>query len=144
MYVWNVLLVLAIQRFWEFRGELQWWNNLGGLKLSRETSAEEIKLLNKTLPKFIVITLCKEQKHEDSRFSQTNIKTFSWWKLKQIQTRNKITVYIKSGKYVSGNLKFFVDFFFFSPGPCSFLMKIGLQNDLKLQQEQGSAWPALI
>lgn len=43
----------------------------------------------------------------------TNTKTFSWWKLKQAQTRNKITVYIKSGKCVLGDLRIFVDFFFF-------------------------------
>lgn len=65
---------------------------------------------------------------------------FSWWKLKPIQARYKITVYTKSGKCVLGNLRIFVDFFHL----CSFLMKIGLQNDLKILQEQGSPWPALI
>jgi len=66
---------------------------------------------------------------------------FSWWKAKEIQTRKKITVGTKSENVLRAILRifFFVDFVSVS----SFL-KIELQNDLKILQEQGSASPALV
>lgn len=63
---------------------------------------ERLNSLTK-LHKSLLSSLCKLQNQDDSRFSQKNIKTFPWQKVKQIQARNKITVYNKSGKRISGN-----------------------------------------
>lgn len=56
--------------------------------------------------------------------------------------RSKTTVSIKSGKRASSNqMEIIIIKLFFHL--CSFPRKINLQRDLKILQEQGSAWPAL-